>query len=150
MTDGAEPTLIQKVDDLTGELREVRVSVNGDRDARIQQTQMLEKKLKTARRSIRLSVLALVVVMLLVGLKWRDDRYRTIAACKASNRAREQSQARIEDAGSTLADSIARVVSAANPPANPEAFDALFDGIKSDYVAHMRDNWSADLRPRSC
>lgn len=153
MTSQAEPTLIQKVDDLTGELREVRVSVDNDRDARIENTAMLERKLTTARRSQRLSVIALVAVMLLFGWKWRDDRARDHAACEASNRSRQSSQARVEDAGSTLTDSFARVIAASNPAMTPEAadrFNSLFEQVKVDYVQHMRDNWSPDLRPRAC
>lgn len=131
--------LIEKVDDLANELREVHA--------------VLERKLRTARRSIRLSVIALAAVVLLFGLKWRDDHVRAVAACESSNRARESSQARIEDAGNTLTDSFARVIAASNPTATPEADarrDDLFAQVKDDYVQHMRANWSVDLQPRDC
>lgn len=153
MTDRpAEPTLFDKVDGLTDELRGVRSAVDRDAASRDKQTAMFERKLNKARLSIRLSVAAIVAVALLVGFKWQDDRRKAVADCKAANRTREQSEVRTEEAGSTLIDSFARVISAANPPKDPDAFAALFDKVKTDYVQRMRDNYnqSADLRPRSC
>lgn len=150
MPDNVELTLFDKVDELSRKLDDIILAVGRDAESRDRQTVMLERKLHKARQAIRLAVIAIVAVALLVVVRWRDDREQKHAACVASNRARLQSQARIEDAGSTLADSFARVIAAANPPKDQAAFTALFEGVKADYVQHMRDNWSPDLKPRDC
>lgn len=114
---------------------------------------------KTRRQTRALVVLA-AIQLVIIGWLYRDARQREaenvdrlVAACQSSNGAREQSQARIEDAGSTLTDSFARVIAGSNTTMTPEAeaqFYGLFGQVKADYVQHMRDNWPVELRPRGC
>lgn len=150
MPDPVDAELLQQVGELSRKLDDVR--------------DVLQQKFYTARRSIRRSniigVLGAVSFLFVVIWLWHDARNRDhdnvarlVAACESSNKAREQSQARIEDAGGTLTDSFARVIASANPAMTPEAAArtaGLFEKVKADYVQHMRDNWPVELRPRDC
>jgi hypothetical protein len=155
-----EPTLLDKVDELSRKLDEIRAAVDREADSRVAEAEALRLKFYTARRSVHLSLVALILVValvvVLVAVRWRDDRSQDqartdllVAACLNTNAARQASQARIEQAGGLLLDALVEITPAASQ-AEKDRVNVLIAQVEASYVAKMRETWPVELRPRDC
>lgn len=155
-----EPTLIDKVDELSHKLDQAIAAVDRETQSRIREAEALRLKFFTARRSWRLSLatvgLLVALVLVLIGVGWVSDRHQEertvnllVAACVNTNKARAANQARFEQAGGLLFAALAEL----NPPADPAAAErirGLLDKATGLYVQKMRDTIPVEAQQRNC
>lgn len=146
MTDHpAEPTLLDKVDELTRSVDRVTVAFEAE-------TEALRLKFFTARRAFRIAVAAMILGFVgTVSLIWvvrreveRRETDRTAAAVVSCLNANESRQA-IEDRMEQLVTQLGNT----NPPTDPAA-KAVRDQVIDKFIADFRAAMPVALRPRDC
>lgn len=155
-----EPTLIDKVDELSHKLDQAIDAVDRETQSRIREAEALRLKFFTARRAMFMAAGAVTIVVALVLVlfvaRWVDDRHQEearvdllVASCVNTNKARVANQARFEQAGALLFDALAEI----NPPASPEdaaRIRGLLDKVTGIYVQKLRDTTPVEAQQRNC
>lgn len=153
MTDHpAEPTLLDKVDELTRSVDRATLAVERETKVREAETAALRLKLFTARRAVRIAVATMilgfvgtaVVIWVIRQEANRREQDRTDAAvvsCLNANESRQAIEARMED--------LVVQLGSVNAPSDPTAAavrQQLIDGFLDQFRATM----PAALKARDC
>lgn len=153
MTDHpAEPTLFDKVDELTAAAERLTDAVERETSVREAETAALRLKLFTARRAIRIAVATMVfgfiatLGLFALGWHWVDE-YRhdqaasAVVSCRNANESRQAIEDRMEQLVAQLG--------AVNTPSDPTAA-AVRQQLIDKFLADFRASMPPALKARDC